>query len=163
MPSAFQAFFLKITGEKLISSSANRTDCSRVLGQRDIRLGREDRFHDLGVARHLLFFAGREGLDQKAGQQAFDFTVRQPTVLDAGGRADAFDGGDVQQRRVPVRRQAAERAPFSTICAGARATQGRAWRNDPCGLCPVRRAASFSRCRCHQPSAPTSLARSPAT
>lgn len=55
-----------------------------VLGRRDVRPGREDRLHDLGVTGHILLVARAEGLDLQVGQQALDLAIRQAAALDAG-------------------------------------------------------------------------------
>jgi hypothetical protein len=65
-----------------------------VLGRRDVRPGREDRLHDLGLAGHFLLVVRAEGRDLQVGLQALDLAVLQPTHLDPGRRADALDGAE---------------------------------------------------------------------
>jgi hypothetical protein len=83
-----------------------------VLVERDVLPGREHQIHHLGVAGHFLLVAGGEGLDLQVGQQALDLAVRQLAALDAGGRANALDGGDPRSAEsrsgasVPKARQA---------------------------------------------------------
>ena len=82
-----------------------------VLGERDVLPGREHQVHQLGVAGHFLLVAGGEGLDLQVRQQVLHFPVGQLAALDAGGGADALDGGHAPQGRQPVGRERAQGAP----------------------------------------------------
>jgi hypothetical protein len=55
--------------------------------------GGKDGFHDSGIASYFLLVAALEFLDFQVGKQSLDLAVGQLAALDAGGGADAFDGG----------------------------------------------------------------------
>lgn len=57
--------------------------------------GLKNGFHHLGITGDFLFVAAGETFDFQVGQQALHFPVGQLAALDAGGRADTLDGGNV--------------------------------------------------------------------
>jgi hypothetical protein len=71
----------------------------------------EDGFHDFSIAGDFLLVAAVEALDFQVGQQALNLAVGQLAALNAGGRSDAFDGGNMAQRPQPIRRKGTKRAP----------------------------------------------------
>jgi len=81
-----------------------------VLGDGDVLPGAEDKLHDLAVSGDFLLVAGGERLDFEIGEQPLDLPVGKLAAFDAGGGADAFDGGDPSQRRQPFGGERAERA-----------------------------------------------------
>jgi len=66
-----------------------------VLAERDRTVRADDEIDRLGVARDLLLVARGESADADAAQKRLDLVVGERAALDARGRADALDGGDL--------------------------------------------------------------------
>jgi len=82
-----------------------------VFGRRVIRPMGEDRFHNACIPRDFLLIACRERTDLAVGQESLDLQIAEPSAFDAGGGADAFDGGDAAERGEAVGGTAAVNPP----------------------------------------------------
>ena len=90
---------------------------------------REYGLHDLRISGDFLFVARGEGFDVKIGEQPPDLRVSQPAAFDAGGRADALDGGHAAQRLEPLRRKRSQSAPSALELVDF-ADEGKNFRSD---------------------------------
>lgn len=78
----------------------------------DLLEGIEHLIHDIGVTGDLLLIACLELGDVQSAKQILDLAVGELRALNAGGRADTLDGGDLAQRSEFLRRKAANHAPL---------------------------------------------------
>src|ERR1035437_4791317 len=89
---------------------------------RDRNLGpcTKDGLHHFGITGNFLFVAAGKFSYLQIGEQALDLAIRKLAALDARGRTDAFDGGDMAQSLQPLRRERSQRAPcaleFVNLC-----------------------------------------------
>ena len=82
-----------------------------VLAERDRLVRLRDEIHNLRVARNLLLVARLEPADAGPAENRFDLLIGERAALDARGRADALDGGDVSERIQPLGRKPARGPP----------------------------------------------------
>jgi hypothetical protein len=82
-----------------------------VLAERDRTVRVDDEIDGLGVARDLLLIARGETADADPAEKRLDLVVGERAALDARGRADALDGGDLAERVQPVGRKRARCPP----------------------------------------------------
>ncbi len=104
---AAMALVLRAVAQEVLMELADH-----VLGDGDLLEGIKHLIHDIGVTGDLLLIACLELGDVQAAQQVLDLTVGELGALDARGRADTLDGGDLAQRREFLRRKAANHAPL---------------------------------------------------
>ena len=82
-----------------------------VLVERDVLPRAGHQVHQLSVTGHFLLISGVEGLNGQVGEQALHFAVSQLAALDAGRRADTFNGRHPLQSRKTLRRERSQGSP----------------------------------------------------
>lgn len=94
LAAAAMALILRAVAQEVLWELANH-----VLRDGDLLEGIKHLIHDIGVTGHLLLIPCLKLSDMQAAQQVLDLTVGEPGSLNARGRANTLNGGDLAQRR----------------------------------------------------------------